>query len=54
VLKQEAALIAQARAEEVTEKIISQLSVRHPESLNEFETPALQDAFFTAQKQYSH
>ncbi len=53
VLKQEAALIAQARAEEVTEKVISQLSVRHPESLNEFETPALQDALFTVQKQYA-
>jgi len=52
-LKKEAALIAQERAEEVTEKVISQLSERHPESLNEFETPALQDALFTVQKQYA-
>jgi len=52
-LKQEAASIAQERAEEVTEKVISQLSERHPESINEFETPALQDALFTVQKQYA-
>lgn len=52
-LKQEAATIAQERAEEVTEKIISQLSERHPESINEFETPALQEALFTVQKQYA-
>jgi hypothetical protein len=52
-LKQEAALIAQERAEEVTEKVISQLSKRHPESLDEFENPALQDALFTVQKQYA-
>lgn len=52
-LKQEAALIAQNRAEEVTEKVISQLGARHPESLDEFQTPALQDALFTVQKQYA-
>lgn len=52
-LKQEAAVIAQERAEEVTEKVISQLGERHPESINEFETPALQDALFTVQKQYA-
>lgn len=52
-LKQEAAIIAQERAEEVTEKVMSQLSERHPESINEFETPALQDALFTVQKQYA-
>ncbi len=53
VLKQEAALIAQNRAEEVTEKVISQLESRHPDSLNQFQTPALQNALFTVQKQYA-
>lgn len=52
-LKQEAAAIAQKRAEEVTDKVISQLSERHPESINEFENPALQDALFTVQKQFA-
>ncbi|WP_022944816.1 LPO_1073/Vpar_1526 family protein [Pseudoalteromonas ruthenica] len=52
-LKQEAAVIAQKRAEEVTDKVISQLNERHPESINEFETPALQDALFTVQKQFA-
>ncbi|WP_202983555.1 LPO_1073/Vpar_1526 family protein [Ferrimonas lipolytica] len=52
-LKQEAAQIAQERAEEVTDKVISQLNERSPESINEFETPALQDALFTVQKQYA-
>lgn len=52
-LKQEAAQIAQERAEEVTDKVISQLNERSPESLTEFETPALQDALFTVQKQYA-
>ncbi|WP_238087811.1 LPO_1073/Vpar_1526 family protein [Photobacterium damselae] len=52
-LKQEAAIIAQKRAEEVTDKVISQLNERHPESINEFETPALQDALFTVQKQFA-
>lgn len=52
-LKQEAAIIARERAEEVTDKIMAQLSKRHPESINQFETPALQDALFTVQKQYA-
>lgn len=52
-LRQEAAIIAQKRAEEVTDKVIAQLSKRHPESINQFETPALQDALFTVQKQYA-
>lgn len=52
-LKQEAAIIAQERAEEVTEKVMAQISKRHPESINLFETPALQDALFTVQKQYA-
>ena len=52
-LKQEAAIIAQERAEEVTEKVMTQISKRHPESINQFETPALQDALFTVQKQYA-
>ncbi|WP_217987355.1 LPO_1073/Vpar_1526 family protein [Vreelandella sp. 21] len=52
-LKQEAAIIAQERAEEVTEKVISELNERHPESLSEFEQPAMQDALFNVQKQYA-
>lgn len=52
-LKQEAAIIAQERAEEVTDKVMAQISKRHPESINQFETPALQDALFTVQKQYA-
>ncbi|MBY6108047.1 hypothetical protein KUW19_16420 [Ferrimonas balearica] len=52
-LKQEAAIVAQERAEQVTNKIISKLSERHPESISEFETPALQDALFTVQKKYA-
>ncbi|WP_232508126.1 LPO_1073/Vpar_1526 family protein [Desulfobacula toluolica] len=52
-LKKEAAAIAQKRAEEVTDKIISQLTERHPESIGEFEQPAMQDALFTVQKQYA-
>lgn len=52
-LKQEAAAIAQKRAEEVTEKVISELNKRHPESLSEFEQPAMQDALFNVQKQYA-
>ena len=52
-LKQEAAFIAKERAEEVTEKFISELNERHPESLSEFEQPAMQDALFNVQKQYA-
>lgn len=52
-LKQEAAAIAQERAEEVTDKVIQQLSERHPDSVQEFEQPAMQDALFTVQKQYA-
>lgn len=52
-LKHEAAIIAQERAEEVTDKVMIQLSKRHPESINQFKTPALQDALFTVQKQYA-
>jgi hypothetical protein len=52
-LKQEAAVIAQERAEEVTEKVISELNERHPDSISEFEQPAMQDALFNVQKQYA-
>ncbi len=52
-LKQDAAVIAQERAEEVTDKFIAQLNERHPESIGEFEKPAMQDALFTVQKQYA-
>ncbi|MDK9688951.1 LPO_1073/Vpar_1526 family protein [Halomonas sp. LC1] len=52
-LKKEAAAIAQERAEEITEKVISELNERHPESLSEFEQPAMQDALFNVQKKYA-
>jgi hypothetical protein len=52
-LKKEAAVVAQERAEEVTEKFISELNERHPESISEFEQPAMQDALFNVQKQYA-
>lgn len=52
-LKQEAATIAQQRAEEVTEKVISQLSEKHPGLASEFEKPAMQNALFTVQKEYA-
>jgi len=52
-LKNEAAQIAAERAEEITENILKTLNEKHPESLKEFEQPAMQDALFTAQKEYA-
>lgn len=52
-LKNEAAQIATERAEEITENILKTLNDKHPESLKEFEQPAMQDALFTAQKEYA-
>lgn len=52
-LKEEAAVIAQGRAEEITEKVMLQLEERHPGAIKEFEQPGLQDALFTVQKQYA-
>lgn len=52
-LKNEAAQIAAERAEEITENILKTLNDKHPESLKEFEQPAMQDALFTAQKEYA-
>ncbi|MCY9843072.1 LPO_1073/Vpar_1526 family protein [Vibrio caribbeanicus] len=52
-LKKEAAVIAKERAEEVTDNFIEKLNERNPESINEFESPALQDALFKVQKQYA-
>jgi hypothetical protein len=52
-LKNEAAQIAAERAEEITENIFKTLSDKHPEALKEFEQPAMQDALFTAQKEYA-
>lgn len=52
-LKNEAAQIAAERAEEITENILKTLNDKHPESLKEFEKPAMQDALFTAQKEYA-
>lgn len=52
-LRKEAAVIAQERAEEVTDNFIEKLNERNPESIKEFESPALQDALFKVQKQYA-
>jgi len=51
-LKEEAAIIAQNRAEEITEDFLNHLNDRNPEAIKEFEQPAMQDALFTAQKEY--
>lgn len=52
-LKNEAAQIAAQRAEEITENILSKLNEKAPESIKEFEQPAMQDALFTAQKEFA-
>lgn len=52
-LKSEAAQIAQERAEEITEKIVKELNEKSPESLEEFKSPAMQDALFQTQKEYA-
>lgn len=52
-LKNEAAQIAAERAEEITEKILGKLSNKNPEILQEFQQPAMQDALFTAQKEFA-
>lgn len=52
-LKNEAAEIAQERAEEITDKFLTNLTEKSPESFDEFKEPAMQDALFTAQKEYA-
>lgn len=52
-LKNEAAQIAAERAEEITENILSKLNDKNPERIQEFQQPAMQDALFTAQKEYA-
>ena len=52
-LKNEAAQIATERAEEITEKFVKELNEKSPESLGEFNKPALQDALFQTQKEYA-
>lgn len=52
-LKNEAAQIAAERAEEITENILSKLNEKTPERLQEFQQPSMQDALFTAQKEYA-
>lgn len=53
ILKNEAAEIAKSRAEEITENFLEKLNSKNPEALNEFKEPALQDALFTAQKEFA-
>lgn len=52
-LKSEAAIIAKERAEEITEKILQELQAKTPEALEEFIQPSMQDALFSAQKEYA-
>lgn len=52
-LKNEAADVAQQRAEEITSKFLDYLLSKSPESLGEFKEPAMQDALFTAQKEFA-
>lgn len=52
-LKYEAADLAQQRAEEITGKFLDDLNSKSPESISEFKEPAMQDALFTAQKEYA-
>ena len=52
-LKDEAAQIATERAEEISEKILGKIEAINPGALEEFAQPAMQDALFTAQKEYA-
>ncbi len=52
-LKHEAADVAQQRAEEITGKFLVDLNIKSPESIKEFKEPAMQDALFTAQKEFA-
>lgn len=52
-LKQEAAEIAKTRAEEITDVFLEKLNSRNPDAIRNFNEPALQDALFTAQKEYA-
>jgi hypothetical protein len=53
ILKKEAAEIAQKRAEEITENLLTRIKDKTPEALDEFQQPAMQDALFNAQKDYA-
>ena len=53
LLKQEAAEIAIQRAEEITDDLLKKLNEKSPQSLDEFRQPSMQDALFTAQKEYA-
>ncbi|MDT0690637.1 hypothetical protein RM549_12630 [Salegentibacter sp. F188] len=52
-LKHDAADVAQQRAEEITGKFLDNLNTKSPESIKEFKEPAMQDALFTAQKEFA-
>lgn len=52
-LKNEAAEIAKQRAEEITENFLEKLNEKAPEAIQEFNQPGLQDALFTAQKEFA-
>lgn len=52
-LKYEAADLAKERAEEITSKFLNDLNIKSPKSIESFKEPAMQDALFTAQKEYA-
>lgn len=52
-LRKEAAIIAQRRAEEITEAFLAQLIEKSPEVIQELSQPGMQDALFNAQKEYA-
>lgn len=51
--KAEAIETVRVRVEEITEKILTQIIERKPESFSELKNPAFQDAMFTVQKQFA-
>ncbi len=52
-LKDEAAVIAVQRAEQVTEQFLIKLQEKAPEAIENFKEPALQESLFNVQKEYA-
>lgn len=52
-LSETASAIAWERASEMTEKFLLKLEKEAPQAINEFATPAMQDTYFQAQKEYA-
>ena len=52
-LSQKAKELAKSRAEEITEKFLKELFENHPKSISKLETPGMQYALFSAQREYA-